>query len=256
MSSGRTHRHSLSSIFSSDAKPVWTPPTTVMHKTLPGWFPTSKCPAGMIRYRLPLMAAGLMHIDTDPQVTAIAPYPAKVSYGRRTEKGELKKYEHIPDLAIRMKDGSTVFIDFVPYRISAKSRWYQMREHDLREYFSDLYDCHYSVLDERSIHAQPLFDNIKTIWSHKAVPNTDLPIRAIRDQLHTLGMPEKLGTLIERLEPSLSEGVVAPTGEQPEPRNVAFASLMHLVITGDLEIELDRPISASSIVSRYGSLHK
>ena len=249
-------KNELSRIFGGSAKPVWVPPTSTKHKTLPGWFPTAKCAQGLIRYRSPLMADGLMHIDTDPQVARIAPYPATVVYGRRNAKGLLQKHDHVPDVAVRRKDGVIVFIDFVPYRISQALGWYATRELDLREYFADIYDCHYIVLDERSIYAQPLFNNIKTIWSHKAVPNGNLPYEKLKQSLRTQTLPATLGALLESLKIKAQSELFAPAFEGAHERDVTFAGVMQLVISGDLEIDLDCPISASSNVRKYGSALK
>ena len=110
---------------------------------MPGWFPTSKAPQQKIRYRSPLMADGLMHIDTDPQVRRISPYPLSLVFGVMDESGELKKREQTPDLAVLKKDGSVVFIDFVPYQIQQANSWYEDRELNLREFCRDVYGSAY-----------------------------------------------------------------------------------------------------------------
>lgn len=243
-------RHSLSSIFSNGHEPVWMPPVRVKHKTLPGWFPTSKAPQNLIRYRLPLMAEGLMHFDTDPQVTRISPYPLTMIFGAKDKSGDLKKLEHTPDLAVLKKDGSVVFIDFIPYRIRQANTWYEDRELNLREFCHDIYGSAYTVLDERDIHAQPLFDNIKTLWAHRAVAHTNVPIAKLRDLLRSVAMPITLGTLLREVklgqQHQAFDEVLQPLGD----RSLTFSGVMHLVILGELEIDLDRPFSETSIVRR------
>lgn len=243
-------RHSLSSIFSDGHEPVWSPPVRLRHKTLPGWFPTSKAPQQKIRYRSPLMADGLMHIDTDPQVTRISPYPLSLVFGAMDESGDLKKREQTPDLAVLQKDGSVVFIDFVPYQIRQANSWYEDRELNLREFCRDVYDSAYTVLDERHIHAQPLFDNIKTLWAHRAVAQSNVPLARLRELLRSIQMPVTLGTLLREVKLGQQHQAFDEILRPQRDRSLTFSGVMQLVILGELEINLDRPFSETSVVRR------
>ncbi|MGH0353378.1 hypothetical protein NKZ16_30245 [Sinorhizobium meliloti] len=122
--------------------------------TLPGWHPTAKCVRGVVRTREPLMADAMIHVDTNPFNTAVAEFPVSVGY--RTSSGRWR--EHVPDLAVRRRDGSVVVIDVMGFYVQRHLGWPAQRTRAMHEVFAAL-GAHYRLLDERTLHMRPLIDN-------------------------------------------------------------------------------------------------
>jgi len=141
-------------------------PARKMYPTLPGWFPTRKAPGQKIRTRLPMMMDGLIHIDTDPRCVRISPYPVSIRFFAHGPDGRFKVVQHIPDVGVKMADGSEVYIDFVPVNMQDEHPDFRRWEEELREAFQEQYGASYAVHDELCIYIKPRFGNLQTIWKH------------------------------------------------------------------------------------------
>jgi hypothetical protein len=76
------------------------------HATLPGVFPTRKAKTPWVRTRLPPKMNGLIHLETDPRVVKIAPYPPRLRYSVKHDiTGRSKEYDVFPDVALLEDDG-------------------------------------------------------------------------------------------------------------------------------------------------------
>ena len=230
-------------LFDKSHEPVWNPPIRVMHKTLPGRFPTAKSAHQTIRYRLPLMADGLMHLDTDPQIIGLSAYPVSFSYVSESQTDEQVNLEHRPDLAILFKDRNTAFVDFIPYRQQRATPFFTQQIEEIGRHIREHYDSAYSVLDERHVYAQPLFDNIQLMWANKELKHDIVPLRQFRAQLRTLRFPKTVGEIRRAItvtpNASIYDGMAFPRLQEDQ----TFAALMQLANSGELDIELDRPFS-------------
>lgn len=241
---------SLGRFFTEDHDPVWTPPTKVQHKTLPGWFPTRKCAQGKIRFRSPLMADALMHYDVDPQVAKIAAYPIKLTYGSSIRGAEAQKQEFFPDLAVMMKDGSVMFLSFERYLAVSSNRWLKRVTEHFKEYFHVHYGCGYELLDERTIHQQPLFNNVVTMWSHRRMQHGNVPLGAFRNALRSVQMPSTIGQLVDDVWLKAKNSTFAGRAYPAIEKAPTFSAIMQLVISGELDVPLDEPFSKQTPVSR------
>jgi len=248
--SGRHYtEQSIGKFFTEAHEPVWTPPVKVQHKTLPGWFPTRKCAHGKIRFRSPLMADALMHYDVDPQVAKIASYPIKLTYASAA-RGGARKHEFSPDLAILMKDGSVTLLSFERYLTVKSRRWMKARTEYLKEFFSLHYGCEYELLDERTIHQQPLFNNVITMWSHRRMQHGNVPLGAFRQALRAMPMPSTIGQLMDDVWLQSKNGRFAGKAYPSREKVPTFSAIMQLVISGELDVPLDQPFSRRTPVFR------
>lgn len=238
-------RHLPPALFAQAHVPLWEPEWGTMYRTLPVTFPTDKAAGGQIVARLPLMADGLVHLDTDPAIKAIAAYPMTIEYFSPRRNNTSVKREHVPDVAVLRADGSVVFIDYVPVNEQAEKAWIAKRTQVLRAHIAAHHGCSYAVHDELCLLAKPLFPNLKTMWAHKPgpldLPEVQLVIRAVRRHR----FPSMLGTLKRALhaDPDLRsvfrridvDGV-----------DLAFTAVMQMCFLGELDIDLSKPFSPTT----------
>ncbi|TAW06610.1 hypothetical protein ELI25_29515 (plasmid) [Rhizobium ruizarguesonis] len=92
-------------------------------------FPTNKVPSGVIRAHSTLMADGMQHLDTDPNVVQLSAYPLEVAYWSTKDGTTPDKRDHIPDIAAKLRDDSVVFIDYVPWNEQLDTRFFLMWTH-------------------------------------------------------------------------------------------------------------------------------
>lgn len=233
-----THAHVL----------VWQPQWGTRYHTLPVTFPTDKAASGEVFARLPLMADGLVHIDTDPDVTEIAAYPMSVEYMASTYRDRAVKRVHVPDVAVRRADGSVVVIDYIPVNEQLRKPWIKKRTRNLQDHMATFHECSYAVHDERSVLAQPLFGNLKAMWAHKSTaldpPELQLVLQALRrcrfpsffgDLKKTLRQDEELCRVFAAVD---ADGV-----------DVVFTAVMQMCISGELDIDLSAPFSAMTLAT-------
>lgn len=189
-----------------------------------------------------------MHLDTEPQIVGLAAYPVSFIYVSDSQKNGQVNREHRPDLAILFKDRSTAFVDFIPYRQQRATRFFAQRVEEIGRHIREHYESAYSVLDERHVYAQPLFDNIQLMWANKELKHDIVPLHQFRAQLRTLRFPKTVGEIRRAItvtpQASLYDGIVFPRLQEDQ----TFAALMQLANRGELDIELDRPFSDHSIV--------
>lgn len=235
-------------LFTKAHIPHWQPEWGSRYRTLPGTFPTDKSPMGEIMTRLPLMADGLMHVDTDPNVAVIAAYPMKIEYWSVTRFGKSVKREHLPDIAVKMKDGRVVFLDYIPVNEQREMNWIQRRTHQLREHFEALHNCSYAVHDERCVRKTPLYDNIKAMWAHKPARLDPPELELVRLAMRRALFPSSLGDLKKALhaDPDLVDLFAR---HDVGGVDLVFTAAMQLCFGGELDIDLSKPFSAASIVS-------
>jgi hypothetical protein len=95
----------LETIFADGHKPVRKIGRGMYHGGQAISFPTNKVGSGIVRARSNLMADGLLHLDTDPNVVHLSPYPMEVAYWSTFDGETPAKRDHIPDMAILLRGG-------------------------------------------------------------------------------------------------------------------------------------------------------
>jgi len=238
-------------LFTHAHVPLWEPQWGTRYRTLPVTFPTDKAPAGEVFARLPLMADGLVHADTDPDVTAIAAYPMTVEYMAPTRNNMAVKRTHVPDVALRRTDGSVVVIDYIPLSEHAEKPWIARRTHVLVDHMAAHYGCFYAVHDERCVYARPLFPNLKAMWTHKPTALDPPELKLVVQALRRCRFPSCLGILRRTLhENGELRGVFAAL--DVDGVDLVYTAVMQMCISGELDIDLSMPFSAKTpVTARY-----
>ena len=241
--------------FGDDHQPRRNIPKRVRHVTLPVNFPTPKAVAGTVRARLPLMADGLIHLDTDPYWVRISPSPREVEFFSQDANGRFVVASHIPDVGVISRDGRRAFIHFVPLVIQREQPHLARRTEILKDIFRVEHGASYAVLDERDIHIEPRFSNLKTMWMHKLNGWDHPALMAVRKALGRLSMPT---TIAEVRQASLLPGLRMiwehPDGERHQDLSNfdrAFSALMQLAMNGEVDLDLSRPFSGTTLVDRH-----
>jgi hypothetical protein len=237
----------LDHVFSKAHVPAWQPKLGTHYQTLPTIFPTRKSAQGVVYARLPLMRHGLMHIDTDPDVVVVAGYPLQTVYwsaSASSPTGETKRV-HRADLALRRRDGSVVFIDYVNLAIQAERPWQERQIAELRAHYAEEFGAEFALHDERCVYGQPIWPNVSLMWGY--MPGTvDVPqVVEARHAIRRAGLPM---TIVDM------EAVVARIDGLPDAMveraaDIAFTAAMQLVIAGVADVDLSKPITTQSLIT-------
>jgi hypothetical protein len=228
--------------------PEWKPAWGSLYPTLPVTFPTDKASGGEVVARLPLMADGLVHIDTDPEVTAIAAYPMTVEYMAPRRYNTAVKREHRADVAVLRADRSVVFIDYVPVNEQVRKPWLFTRTRVLRDFYAARYGSAYAVHDELSLYARPLFPNLKAMWAHKPTPLDPPGVKLVIRTLRRYRYPARIGALKRAVQADADLRAVRAELEH-DGVDLAFTAIMQMCFGGELSIDLSRPFSDMTSVT-------
>lgn len=228
------------------------------YKTLPAWFPTSKNVRGRVRTREPLMTDLMIHLDTDPAIRVVAEFPIKTNYRARRLDGTVVTRQHIPDLAALRKDGRVFVIDVMPLNVRRLLRGNERRREALVAHYAGL-GAQFLQLDETSICLQPLLNNLKVMWMHKSSTH-DLPGMAqLRQALRVTSYPATMDNLVRSMP---TNAIMAWWSDEDESsaRHVTecspvFTAVMQLAIAGEVDIDLTKRFSPSTMVSRKEMAH-
>lgn len=221
------------------------------YKTLPGWFPSPKSVNGLMRTSQPLMHDLFIHLDTNPEVVAIAEFPEEAEYWTIATNGEPILRSHVPAAAVRTRTGRVVVFDVEPVYVQEGRGWLPQRTADLKSHYTGL-GAHYHLLDERTIHLRPVFDNLRLMWLHKRVEAQHPDIDVIAQRIADAALPLRIGDLMRRVTPNAFfgqwEGETTAT-MIPEV-NPIFTAVMQLAMAGRVEVDLNRPFSQWTVVRR------
>lgn len=241
--------------FDDDHQPKRVIRKRIRHVTLPINFPTTKAVAGTVRCRLPLMADGLVHLDTDPYWIRISAYPLKIQFFSQDRSGRFVVASHVPDVGVISRDGAKAFIHYIPLAIQRERPHLERRTALLKEIFEEEHGAAYAVHDERSIYIEPRFSNLKTMWQHK-LSGWDKPaLMAVRKALGRLPLPTTLGEVREaaalpglRIVWERSDG---KTRRDLENVDRSFSAVMQLAMNGEVWVDLSKPFAGTTLVDRY-----
>lgn len=225
--------------------------------SLPGWFPTRKNARSRVRTRSPLARDLMFHLETDPDVVAVADFPVETSYRSRTASG-FRVELHVPEIAALRRDGSVLVLDAVPLHVQLTKPGIRQRTADLKEAYLDL-GATYRCLDETSLQLEPLLSNLKTMWKHKQTGHELAGMAALRQWILDADLPATIGGLM-RSAPL--NAVLARWSDEPDAaarhvteNNPVFSAVMQLAIAGLVDVDLDSPFSPATTVTRRERAH-
>ncbi len=221
--------------------------------TIPGWFPTQKCIRGEVRTREPLMADLMLHLDTDPAIRVIADFPIKEPYVANKADGRKVVSEHIPDLAVLRSDGAVFVIDVMPYHVQLSFPNLNRKRADLERHYAQK-GAKYSLLDETTIRLEPLLSNLRLMWRHKRNRHEPAGMELIRKAVREASYPSTIEALVRTMP---KNAVFARWADEPVSAarhvsecNPVFSAIMQLSIGGELDVDLGRKFSGTTIVTR------
>lgn len=225
--------------------------------SLPGWFPTWKNPRGLIRTSSPLTRDLMFHLDTDHEIVSIADFPVRTTYRSETSTG-FKMREHIPELGVLRRDGSVFVVDVMPLNVQPTIPLIRRQTRELKSVYFDR-GATYLLLDETSLHLEPLLRNLKRMWKHKQNDHELPAMETIRRWILDARFPTTIGKLMR--EAPLN-AVFAHWSNQPADtarhvteNNPVFSAVMQLAIAGKVEVDLDARFSPSTVVTLKEKSH-
>lgn len=233
----------IARIFRPDHKPVYESPRRKKHHHAPGFFPTFKAVGNGVRVTSPLSSDCLLHLDTDPTVLKISPYPFEVRYSVHDRYGIVGVRKHRPELAILHEDGRVVIMDVIPLAIQEEGR--AQRGKAVAEALWNTYRVAYSVMDERDLHIEPRLSNLRTIWRHHrdSDPGCNVAVQRVLDEL---GLPTTIGQVRSGAE-GLAEIERVLSAENPW--DAVFTELMVLAFRGAIQLDLSHPFSDQTLIT-------
>ncbi|EYR79792.1 hypothetical protein [Shinella sp. DD12] len=131
----------LETIFADSHKPAYTVGRGMYEPGRAISFPTNKIHSGIIRARSTLMADGLLHLDTDPNVVQLSPYPMEIAYWSTHDGKTPVKRDHIPDIAIILRDDRVMFIDYIRLNEQAETPFFWRRVAERKRHFQEELGC-------------------------------------------------------------------------------------------------------------------
>jgi hypothetical protein len=229
-------------LFSEDSHPCRPIPAGSAHDRT--WIPCSKSASRLVWAYSDLMRDLLIHLETNPDVVAVAEYPEETEYWTIATNGEPTVRTHVPAVAARMRDGTVAFIDVMTS--DAQKRAHAMvdqRTSDLADHYGRL-GAAYLLLDETTIRKQPAFDNRRHMWALRKTRWQDPVIDQLAQKILELGLPLSIAEIARRTDAASNRvGRLDPTG-------ATYSAVSQLVTSGHLVIDLGRRLSDSSVVRR------
>jgi hypothetical protein len=233
-------------IFGPKHKPVWTPAIGAWNVTIPTIFPTAKSSCRSIYARLPLMRQGLMQFDVDPNVVSVSAHPFQTQYWSATPEGDPYKQTHIPDVAILMRDGRVICIDYVPVRIQMETPSHAVKTAQLVAHYSEEFGWPYVVHDERRVLAQPMASNAQLLWRYMPCAADHPNLDQVRHVVMELVFPATISAIQKTLV-GFHHDVVELGAEA---QAFVFTAVMQLIIEGRLTFDFSTPLTNSTTVCK------
>ncbi len=233
-------------IFGPEHVPAWSPKIGAWNSTLPAIFPTRKNAGRSVLTRLPLMRHGLMHFDIDPDVEAVTAFPFQTEYWSATSDGDAVKRLHIPDVAIRMRGGAVVCVDYVPVAIQDEKPWFNAKTEQLATHYEQEFGWAYAVHDEPRVYAQPMFSNAQLLWRYLPSAADHGALSMVRRAVMGLALPAAIASVIAGLAGGNAD--VAKLGEAADA--FVFTAIMQLITEGRLVVDLSLPITTSTVIAK------
>lgn len=243
----------LDTIFSKGHQPEKLVGRGMYHLGQAVSFPTAKTWSGIIRARSLLMADGLLHLDTDVEVVQLSAYPMTVSYwSTRDGKTPVKRF-HTPDLAIRMRDGTVTFIDYVTINEQRAKSYFSRRHAERIRHYQDELGCAFAVHDERSVRIEPRLSNLRLMWAHRSRPTEPTSLAHAREAIRAVNLPSTIRRISEMAK-FTRQAVHWEDDDEPvclEGVDLIFTAVMQMAMRGEVCVDLGKRINLDSIV--YGA---
>lgn len=211
----------------------------------PNHAPTAKAVGGHITCDGLLQRHAVISWNVDPRVKRISAGPVALNYQYTDRLGNLHQKEHIPDFGVLLESGRVYYYDVEPFH--RQPSWIGTRTTKLKMRYRERFRAGFDVLDERTLHQSPRWDNICSVSRHRGTPDREASAAVIK-VLRRLGRPSTIGELrmLCDLRPPIHEHFIHG---QCVSRTVmhqvdrSFSALMQHVATGFVEIDWGSPFT-------------
>lgn len=240
----------LKMIFADGHKPAHTVGRGMYEPGRAISFPTNKVHSGIIRARSTLMADGLLHLDTDPNVVQVSPYPMDIAYWSTYDGKTPVKRDHIPDMAIMLRDETVLFIDYIPLREQVDTPFFWRRVAERKRHFHGELGCGYAVHDERSIRIEPRLSNLRLMWTHKARRTEPMSLAHARETIRNFKLPTTIRMISDQAA-FARQAVRWSDDDDPvllEETNLIFTAVMQLAMRGEVRLNLGTPLTLDAMI--------
>ncbi|OCJ11209.1 hypothetical protein A6U86_22280 [Rhizobium sp. AC27/96] len=240
--------------FEPGSVPVFEPPRRQMQASLPGIAPSLKVAGGFVRTKSPLMLDGMIHLEVNPAVSRICPYPIRIEYASSQTSEMFKFRERTFHLGVEMRSGHRVYIDYIPYAIQQERPWIKERTLRLEEAARNELGADYVVHDERTLHIQPRFANLKIMYQHRRVKDHEA-LMVVRRVVAQLDMPTTIAAVRKeavlrslRFEVADLSGQSVLYARDLDDVDRVFTAIMQMATMGELRIDLSRPFNDDTLL--------
>ncbi|MDX0889057.1 hypothetical protein GOD57_30100 [Sinorhizobium medicae] len=206
-----------------------------------------------MRTKSPLMMDGLYHLDTNPDVVRILPYPIRIEYPSNQDQGVFRMRDHTFQMGVELRTGERVYIDYEPFNIQLERPWIADRTANLVQVTRNELGANYALLDERTIYIQPRFSNLKVMWAHLHVSD-DEALMAVRRVIQIVNLPTTISAVRRQIKVSgIKFEVLDPLGHVVSQRALdevdrVFTAIMQMISKGEIDIDYSKPFDDSSLL--------
>lgn len=207
--------------------------------------------AKVVVYRNPYMHNGLLLLDVDPDVVAIAPFPLVVRFITVDDERRAVWRDHVPDLAVRRRDGRVEFIDF-------------MHDHDAHARVGELNDLAYAlhqsagiihrVMTATEIVAQPRFYNANVIWNHQPVAGELVSLESVQRDILRQPLPMTISELSAAIDHNVAvvreDGELRTASRPIAAVDIVYTACLRLAYAGRVRLDMNKQISMSTIITK------
>lgn len=173
----------------------------------------------------------------DPRVAAYAVQSHQLTYSTPGPDGMPVRRLYTPDLSVLLRSGAMLVIEVKAEAFAAMEYW-QARGPYIRLAYKRDHAIEFIVVTERQIRVQPRLANFEKMLRYGARFDDQSAIMAARDAAYRLQSGTCIGQICE--------------GAGLSGENIAcgYSAIMSLALTGELELDLNVPLSLSTPVMR------
>jgi len=175
-------------------------------------------------------------LSADPKVKSFAVQPHQLVYWAPNPHGEMTKSVYTPDLVVLGADQLIRIIEVKAAYFAEQDRWKRIEPY-IREAYALDHGVSFHLFTEHEIRQQPRLSNAQIMVSHRPPPADDQAAIVLRHLLDDL-IQTTIGALCERAAALNIDG------------RRAFSAVMRLGLSGEARLDLSRPISGATPLSR------
>ena len=208
-----------------------------IRRGLPGDFPTRKGTLPSLRTKNLLEIDALGHFELNPDIALMAMRSHSIEWDDPQKDGSSILRRYVPSLAMRRRDGAVCVLDIRSAEDADTEAWRRTEAYLRIDY--GLLKASFATLTEESVYIQPRHRNVSQMLQMRMVERDEPAIDRVRTVVHSLLMPAAVGVIVAKAKLPNPHGCADP----------AFACLVEMAITGEVELDLSRPLGIDTRVS-------